>query len=228
MTTFLLILLLQNTFSLELHFNNQSIPSKINAATDKILSCFGLKHENKWIDTDFPLCSQTSCILMKKLKSSTFNGFCDDYMISSGIGSIAHRSVCPLQGTMKKIDLYLNKDYTNQIYLNKIFIIIDGCFNSKMEDVSWILSEHEMIKPTVVETMNGNHSLYEKTTSEDVYFEDFNRDCSKLCEPELAETIEVFNTVDAGGIESLILSIVTLVAIVVLLLGFYCLKNKFR
>lgn len=235
-TTFLLFLIIKNGFSLELHFKDDSIPARVDNSTI-LRSCFGLKLENQWIGDDFPLCRHTSCILLENWKTKPINAFCHDYMISASIGTIAHKSICPLQGKIKKPELFVNKNYSNAIFFNKVFLFIDGCFhlhlNGVKTDFSWILSDHEIIRPAVTETMNGNESLYEKITSDEVYFDDFNQDCSKLCEQYTTESFKVEDSIPMETIpaeidfDTLINSVVVFVIVVVFLLVLYCLNKKF-
>lgn len=231
---FLLLLFIKTGFSLKLNFND-SVTKIINESSGHLYSCFGIRQENPTIEDVFPLCFQTSCVLIKNFETKTVNGFCDEYMIYSVQGTIAHQTICPLKGQINKINLFVNKNFSNNINFNKMYLFIDGCSflseNGTRTNISWILSDHLVITPSSIHTMNGDENLYEKITSDEVYFDDFNQDCSELCQPYMMESnkVEVFIPIKTAelDLQTFYYFIFGVVLVIVLFFGFYCLNKKF-
>lgn len=107
---------------------------------------------------------------------------CTDYTTKMGHASVAPRGMCPLIGTLKEATLFLEHAQKGKFF-KQIIAVIDGCYyfdeNGTKAGITWIFTEG-WLSETILPMMFSN--IYDRIVAADIYFGNFKKDCSKLCE----------------------------------------------
>lgn len=245
-----------NTISINLTFKDEQAFVKIRKiifSDNKFYSCFGIKNVNTIFSNESDLNYsdyQMSCIQFKRLESVSRTNFylesscyglhCDAYKIDSQHKSISERRMCPLNGTLKQAKVFIHKRYNDDPEFNKMYIVVDGCFfmdgNGVRQDVYWVMTDHTIVLKTVLTNIYNNEWVYSTYLTEDIYFNEFDRNCSNLCEKQICYSLyeEIKKPIVSGvgmdkfeySIESLIYFIVIFIVIFFMMLVVYCLKKR--
>lgn len=189
------ILILNNTINeiTMLNYNKTSLQSSFFVQNE---TCHRDPIKNFEIScVKFDLESSNLEMLSFRSLCDKFSSSCPHYTTDMGHGSLAPRNICPLKGTLQKASVFIAnhvdiEQISKQITIRKIFALVDGCYyineyGTKVE-ASWIITEGFL----------GDRNLpflylhlYDQIVT-DIYFDDFNRDCSKLCETHCSKLYE--------------------------------------
>lgn len=106
--------------------------------------------------------------------------------------SLAPRKICPLNGTLTKATLFKTITKNNLMQLHEMVIVIYGCNyvneNGIIVETLWILSEGVLSENRFTFNLNEFYYYSPIVVADDVYFDYFNRDCSKLCDNYCSKT----------------------------------------
>lgn len=170
------------------HFN------KLNNGGTILDSIVLVQNEISGTDKDFV---EVSCVKFYNLQSNSVNhsallsfyslynevNNCSHYITKQNRASLAPLKFCPLSGTINKATIFLKLPIEADSAL-KMFAVVNGCYNfnkygTKIE-AFWILSEGSLDKSLYF--IDNNMYNFNQIVTDDIYFDGFNRDCSKLCE----------------------------------------------
>lgn len=141
---------------------------------------------------------ERSCVKFYNLQTQSASGFfsfqsiynevkdCPHYITNESHASLTPRNFCPLNGTLNKATLFLKKSEFKEF--SDTVAVINGCnyvneYGRKFETF-WILSNgsKDGIKLKLDFFLTNHMYWYDQIVADDIYFDGFNRDCSKLCE----------------------------------------------
>lgn len=171
------------------------------------------------------------------LQSSCVDIYCIEYMTSQYYGSLGPLKFCPLAGKIKEANLFLKKNYKILYNFNDIYIFIDGCYfineNGTKLEVLWILTDYFKIDESISSKVYENEFLFKRYRTEDIVFENINKDCSNLCKSHVCqedqaddETLQVAESVismDDFIYVGLIIAVISFVGLFI-----FCCKKRFK
>lgn len=188
-----LILNLINALNLNLVFNNKSLNETIHQRSEfyekmNFHSYFLIENEKfkEYTKHYIVSCVKLNLQSNRSREVFSFESFCNlskctDF--STKI-SLAPQRICPLYGKIKRAKLFLRIEQKS-VYFRQMVAIIDGCYykneNETNFKTTWIFAEDwlsENILPSI------QYEKYDRILTDDIYFHDDNKNCSKLCETQ--------------------------------------------
>lgn len=237
-----------DALSLNLKFNTKTSLKIYKEANEtyKFYTSMVLKNETEELNGTEKT-NDISCVKMSEesnntktnqmsLQSSCVDSYCIAYMISQYLGSLGPLKFCPLAGTLKEANLFLKKSYKILYNFNDIYIFIDGCYfineNGTKLEVLWILTDNFEVDESITSKVYENEFLFKRYRTEDIDFENINKDCSNLCKSHVCQEESVIDETEVA--ESVIsMEDFIYVGLIICVISFvgvfiFCLKKKFK